>query len=502
MILVVPVISDVWEFRVLSVPLIGLDALAARLRHDLEMLQYPPADWVSPGTTKAGKPVVDVVVVGGGMCGLAAAFALRRVGISNLRLLDASKAGQEGPWATYARMETLRSPKHLAGPAMGIPTLTFRAWFEAQWGGEDWQRLGKIPTAMWMDYLIWYREVLALPVENGREVVAITPAGHGFDLVLEGQGNAEAIATRKVVLATGREGMARPRVPEALQPFLGPRCRHSSEDIDFAALAGRQVAVIGISASAIDNAAMALEAGAAAVHLLVRSPTVPRVNKMKSTNFPGFTHGFPALPPEARLDLLSYVFRYRVAPPRDSVLRAWRHPGVRLHLDAEVTDASWRGDRVRLRAGTEVLTVDQVILGTGFLIDVTAPQATRRFARQIRTFRDSIANTDGAYLDEFLDFPDLAPSMAFQEREPGAAPYLKDLHEFTFAATVSHGNVSGDIPCVGDGAERLARGIAGEIFVEDFPGHLATLHAHEDPELLGDEIPGIDAWSPAVVSPP
>ena len=145
---------------------IGLDGLAARVKEDLEYLQYPPANWVVPRHTKSGVQVIDAVVVGAGMCGLAATFALLRTGISNIRTIDAREAGQEGPWLSYARMETLRSPKHLAGPAMGLPSLTFRSWYEAQWGREAWLRLGKIPRTMWMDYLVWYRTVLDLPVEN------------------------------------------------------------------------------------------------------------------------------------------------------------------------------------------------------------------------------------------------------------------------------------------------------------------------------------------------
>ena len=479
-------------------PPIGLAALAARLRHDLEMLQYPPGDWVAPSLTKSGRNVVDVVVVGAGMCGLAASFALRRAGFSNLRILDGGAAGREGPWVTYARMETLRSPKHLAGPAMGIPALSFRAWFEATRGLAAWETLGKIPTAMWMDYLIWYREVLEIGVENDTRVLNLCPTEHGFDLQVTGPAGSETIPARRVVLATGREGMALPRVPASLRDFMGPRCRHSSEDIDFAAMAGKVVAVLGFSASAVDNAAAALEAGAEHVHILVRAPNVPRINKMKSTNFPGFTHGFPNLPGEARLDVLSYVFRYRVAPPRDSVRRVWRHGNVQLHLGAEVTDAAWRGEQIMLRAGDGTVTVDHVILGTGFHIDVSAPEETSAFAKGIRTFRDTVDNSDGRFLEEFLDFPDLGPAFEFQERWAGEAPFLKDLHNFTFAATVSHGNVSGDIPCVSDGADRLARGIAAGIFTEDFPTHLAGLHAHEEPELLGDEIPGLEAWSPPV----
>ncbi len=480
----------------------GPAALAARLRRDLEMLQYPPVDWVMPRVTASGVPVVDVVIVGAGMCGLAACFALRRAGIFNIRVLDGGAAGREGPWMTYARMETLRSPKHLAGPAMGLPNLTFRAWYEACHGLAAWEELGRIPTETWMDYLVWYREVLEIPVENRSRVSRIAPASHGFDLHVEGPDGEESLAARRVVLATGREGMARPRVPPPLAGFLGPRCRHSSEDIDFGAMAGKSVAVIGISASAIDNAASALEAGAGRVYLIVRAPEVPRINKMKSTNYPGFTHGFPELPSEARLDLLSYVFRYRVAPPRDSVRRVWRHKNVELHLDAEITGAAWECDRIALRAGSETLVVDHVILGTGFYIDVEAPPETRDFAGEIRTFRDLVSDADDRFLEEFLDFPDLGPAFEFRERVAGSAPFLANLHNFTFAATVSHGNVSGDIPCVSDGAERLARGISAGIFTEDFPAHLANLHAHEDPELLGDEIPGITAWSPPLKSRP
>ena len=220
------------------------------------------------------------------------------------------------------------------------------------------------------------------------------------------------------------------------------------------------------------------------------------MNKMKSTSYPGFTHGFPILPPETRLDLLSYVFRYRIAPPRDSTLRVFRHTNAKLHLGSEVTDVRLESGAFVLRAGGRDIVVDHVIYCTGFMIDTHAPAETRNFAKHIRTFRDSVDNGDGRFLEEFHDFTDLGPSFELQERMPGLAPFLKRLHNFTFAATVSHGNVSGDIPCISDGAERLARSIAASLFNEDFPAHLARLRAHVAPELLGDELPGNTKWQP------
>jgi cation diffusion facilitator CzcD-associated flavoprotein CzcO len=337
--------------------------------------------------------------------------------------------------------------------------------------------------------------VLDLPVENRCRVTRILPRVHGFDLEVDRDGRSDWIPARRVVLATGREGMARPRIPAPLAPLLGPRCHHSAEAIDFSGMTGLTVAVIGLSAAAVDNAAEALEAGARCIHLLARAEAMPRINKMKSTVYPGFTHGFPDLDARARIALLSYVSRCRIAPPRESVQRVFRHPNARLHLGCELSDAVRDGDRFILRAGAKAFPADRIICCTGFAIDVAATPELGPFADRIRTFRDVIADDDPD-VAEFLDFPDLGAAFEFQERLPGTAPYLAGLHSFTYAATVSHGNVSGDIPCVSDGAERLARGIAAAIFAEDFPAHLAALRAYEEPELLGDEIARVDAWDP------
>jgi len=141
----------------------GLAALEAQLQQDLEFLELPAKPWV-PERSYQSERVRDVVVIGAGMCGLAALAKLQFTGISNVVAYDAAPAGLEGPWITFARMETLRSPKTLHGPALGLAQLTFRAWFTAQWGNEAWQELDKIPKAQWMDYLVWYRRVLNLPV--------------------------------------------------------------------------------------------------------------------------------------------------------------------------------------------------------------------------------------------------------------------------------------------------------------------------------------------------
>ena len=141
-----------------------LSELEARLLQDLAWLELPAKRWVIERTHN-GSPVLEVAIIGGGMAGLSAAGALQMMGVQAL-VFDKSPEGFEGPWVTTARMETLRSPKQLTGPALGLPPLTFRAWYECQFGLEAWDQLDKIPRIQWMDYLRWYRKVLNLQVLN------------------------------------------------------------------------------------------------------------------------------------------------------------------------------------------------------------------------------------------------------------------------------------------------------------------------------------------------
>ena len=133
----------------------ALDRHAARVRQELELLDYPRRPWM-PGSGggqpgKAGR--YDVVIVGAGQGGLAAAFGLARERVTNLLVVDDNPLDRAGPWLNFARMRTLRTPKYLTGPDLGIPSLTPRAWYEAQHGAGSWEALGLMPKETWAEYL-------------------------------------------------------------------------------------------------------------------------------------------------------------------------------------------------------------------------------------------------------------------------------------------------------------------------------------------------------------
>ncbi|BBI49330.1 hypothetical protein HORIV_17510 [Vreelandella olivaria] len=146
----------------------------------------------------------------------------------------------------YARMETLRSPKTLPGPSYGFASLTFRAWYEAQFGNEAWESLDKIPRTTWMAYLCWYREVLNLPVENSVKVEHVKPEGDLLSLELSGAGaTAERVLTRKLIMATGREGTGAAKIPDFVTGLPASTWAHTADDIDFSTLKGKRVVVVG-----------------------------------------------------------------------------------------------------------------------------------------------------------------------------------------------------------------------------------------------------------------
>jgi cation diffusion facilitator CzcD-associated flavoprotein CzcO len=470
----------------------GLAALERRLAHDLECLGWPARAWM-PACTHEGEAVLDVAIVGGGQAGLAAAAALAQQGIRAL-VFDRAPAGFEGPWDTTARMETLRSPKELTGPALGLPALTFRAWFEAQFGAEAWGRLDKIPRLQWMDYLRWYRRVMAVEVRNDTAIIRIAPLTAAGPVRLDLRapaGMPQHVLARRVVLATGRDGLGGPAVPAFVAALPHGRWAHSSDAMDYGRLAGLRVGIVGAGSSAMDSAATALEAGAHSVELLIRRPDLPRINKAKGAGVPGLTQGHFDLPDEARWRLRHYINVLNVPPPHGSTLRVSRHPNAFFNFGCPVLAVAPQGDAMRVVTPRGDFVVDFLIVSTGFKVDWARRPEFAAIAAHVRTWKERFVPVPGDEDQELADSPDLGPAFEFQARTPGAGPGLDRIHCFCYPAALSHGTVSGDIPAISDGARRLASGIAGLFYREDFEHHFARLQAFAEPELFGDE------WVPA-----
>ncbi|TGD65556.1 NAD(P)/FAD-dependent oxidoreductase [Tabrizicola sp. WMC-M-20] len=193
---------------------------------------------------------------------------------------------------------------------------------------KPWSR-DKIPRPMWMDYLSWYRRVMQVPVENGVAPARVEPEEGLLRLhVIRAAQN--SILIRKLVMSTGRDGTGAPQIPAFVTGLDRAFWAHSADPIDFAALRGKRVAVVGVGASAVDNAAEALEAGASEVRHLIRRTKTPTVNKFMGIGSDGFTCDFAGMDDAWRWRFMNYSFATQTPPPRGSTLRVSRHP--RRHL--------------------------------------------------------------------------------------------------------------------------------------------------------------------------
>ncbi len=461
-----------------------LESLTARARDDLARIAHPARPWVPPRTGPDGAPVLDVLVVGAGQSGLATGFGLMRAKVANILLVDKAERGLEGPWLTYARMPTLRSPKDYTGPDLDIPSLTYQSWHEARYGVAHWKALDKIPREDWAAYLLWLRDTVGVPVQNRTAVSDIAPAGDLLAVTLETDDGARTVRyARRVVLATGQDSLGRWSMPDFIRE-LPPELRaHTADDIDFVALRGKRVAVLGAGASALDNAACALEAGAAEVHLFCRRAEPQLVQPYLWLTFSGFLRHLSDLDDSWRWRLMNYILSLREGFPQPTWDRCARHAGFILHCGAP-----WHGARALPGGGVALETAegpfqaDYVICGTGIEMDPAARPELARCTGNIASWADRFTPPEDEKNDRLSRFPYLGADYALQEKVAGQTPWVNRLHLFSIASTVSFGASGSSINAMNIAVPKLVSGLTRALFTEDVAHHWADLRAWDKPQ--------------------
>lgn len=451
-----------------------LDLLNEQVRRLFQYQDVRVADWV---TAREG---VDhnVLIIGGGQSGLSLAFALARAGVGRVSVVDAQQKGRAGIWKRTARMRTLRTLKTLVGPDIGLTALSFPSWYEAVNGPDSFEGVTRIPRLEWDAYLQWFAGRTEIDIRHGVRVLRVEPADGALRVHLD-IGGAPAVETaRKLVLASGIDSLGGAFVPPLVSASL-PRSlyRHTSDEIDYAALAGKKVAVIGAASSAFDAAAEALEAGAGEVHMLSRRPEVPAIGVMRQRGYPGVADRFHLLPDALRWTLVNTAFRGGFPPPADSITRAAVFSNFHLHLGAELADVGVREGRIAARVNDDDFTFDFVIAGTGFVQSPATAPVLSGVGDQIALWRDRYTPPAGEENEALLDYPYLGEGFEFTEKEPGAAPHVGSIYCYTNAAQLSFGRLIGDIPTIKWGIPHLAKAIGDSLFFEDREDHVRRITA-------------------------
>jgi cation diffusion facilitator CzcD-associated flavoprotein CzcO len=444
-----------------------------------------PANWVHSG----GGVDHDVLIVGGGQSGLALAFALRRSGVTRISIIEAQPAGQAGIWDRTARMHTLRTGKTLTGPDLGFLPLSFPSWFDAREGAGAFAAIVRIGRQDWADYLRWFEKQAGIAVRHETRLTRLEPVGEHFRVHTEQGGSARVEVARKVVLATGLLGIGKASVPSILTENLpSSSYRHSSQAIDFAALRGRDVGVIGTGASAFDSAAVALESGARSAHMFCRKPAIPILQVNQPRNYPGAADYFPDLPDAIRWTLFNRVSRGGTPPPADSVGRVLGFDNFHIHLGTQFGTVGVEDGRIAASWDGGGIALDFIVAATGFAQDPRLAAPLADFSDRIALWQDKHDPPADEANAGLATYPYLGGQFEFTEKQPGSAPFLKNLHCYTAAAAVSFGRLIGDVPSMSWGIGRLAPALSRDLFVQDYESHLPRMLAistsHEFPANL------------------
>ncbi len=306
--------------------------------------------------------------------------------------------------------------------------------------------------------------------------------------MLNEDGVRRKVLARRVVLATGRAGAGGVFWPDFIDRGLVPDlAAHTNDDIDFAALRGKSIAILGGGASAWDNAATALERGAARVDMYVRRPYLPQVNKGRGSAFPGFLHGWSSLPDAERWATMVYLNDLQAPVPHETVNRTIRLSDFHIHFRTGIETAS-RADgkvAVKIAGQDETRMHDFLIVGTGFNVDPALIPELASYASNIGTWYDRYQPPPDLRRRDLEQFPYLGPGFELTEKTPGSDPTLGQIHLVNFGAHASHAGIASDIPGVNIAAERVASAIVTSLFREDIDHMRRKVEAYNEPELAG-----------------
>lgn len=376
-----------------------------------------------------------------------------------------------GVWMTAARMHLLHTPKNLPGPELGIPALGFQAWFEARHGEAAYAPIERIPRMAWAAYLAWYRRFLMISVRYHTQLTRIEPTDGCFRLHLEINGKSSVETSRKVVLATGFTGNGGAYLPPALARLPEIVRSHTQGTIDFAAFRGKTIAVVGAAAAAFDAAGMALENGAAAVHLFARRPQIASLPISRLRGYSGAYDNYRQLPDAIRWH---QAIRFRQAgstPTLDAIQHTMAFPHFRLHLTAPWHRADLEDGQVVAHASDGTFRFDHVIAGTDYFVDPSGRPEAAEFADRILLWRDRYS-PPAEERDDFLgSHPYLGEAHEYLEKAPGSAPFLSDIHVHNPAGFISFGLPIGDIPSMRRDIPLVAPHISRDLFLADLDQH-------------------------------
>lgn len=323
--------------------------------------------------------IVDVAIIGAGPYGLSIAAHLAAENI-DLRIFGSAMH----TWRTsMPEGMVLKSEGNASSLSDPDSALTIARYCNEH--GLPYKDVGlPVPLSTFINYGVEFHRKF-VPTLEDKQVASVIPTRYGFDLHLD---NGEVARARRVIVAAGIR--AYEYLPPQLAHLPPELATHSSVHVKVGHFKDREVAIIGAGASAINLAALLNQVGAR-VTVVARRPAIDycgppterslldRIREPENGLGTGWRSWacctmpmvFYSMPESFRL----MVVRKHLPAAPGWTLKPQVDGIVPVVCGASLGSADAIGDKVRLNldmreGGQKSLTVDHVIAGTGYRVDM------------------------------------------------------------------------------------------------------------------------------------
>jgi len=292
------------------------------------------------------------------------------------------------------------------------------------------------------------------------------------------------LLARRVVFATGYDGGGAWGVPRHIaQAVPAALVNHANGPIDFTALAGQRIGVLGHGASAFDNACALLEHGARSVDLCFRREKIPLINPHRAVEFSGFLKHFYELPDDTRWQVGRYFEVYAEPPTQNSFDRAHAHPGFRMHSGAPWSGLRMQDGQIHVTTPRGDFVFDHLVCATGSVVDYNARPELRAVGDLVVRWRHRYTPPAGDASEMLGEYPYLGPGFEYLPLDPTADHWVGRVHAFNFSSVPSMGPHTTSSSGHKYAVPRLVSALTEALMREQADAVLPALHAYDFEEL-------------------
>jgi cation diffusion facilitator CzcD-associated flavoprotein CzcO len=200
--------------------------------------------------------------------------------------------------------------------------------------------------------------------------------------------------------------------------------------------------------------------------------------------FRGFLRHLCDLDDAWRWRFMQKILELREGFPQATYDRCARHANFRLVRRAALSSARTEEGRALLDTSAGPIAADFVIAATGIDIDLSSRPELEAAAGNIAAWADRYTPPAAERDDRLGRFPYLADDFAFTEKVPGATPWLRNVHLFTIASTMSFGPSGSSINAMTTAVPKLVYGLTRGLFQQDAQAHWQALQAYDVPQAI------------------